>query len=224
MGLYKKCTKYIRKKLGLLKDVEKIENPIDANTMETFDSWFKNKNFVKNYNEKKRLDSFREVISIWENKDVFSNVGSLLDFGCGTGQMVLQINQKFPDIKLSACDFSPESVKITKQLVDSCNCFVDDIFDIKTQEKYDLVLCSEVLEHLLHPNQALKNLSGLLKENGKLIITVPNGRVDTFIGHINFFSPESFKVFLEDNLPGFGIETGLFNQNRNNWAIVYAQK
>ena len=39
-----------------------------------------------------------------------------------------------------------------------------------------------------------------LNTNGKLIISVPDGRIDTFSGHINFWSPESFKIFIEKTI------------------------
>jgi SAM-dependent methyltransferase len=41
------------------------------------------------------------------------------------------------------------------------------------QNTFDLVMCEQVLEHLLHPQRALKNLSAILKPGGLLHITVP---------------------------------------------------
>jgi 2-polyprenyl-3-methyl-5-hydroxy-6-metoxy-1,4-benzoquinol methylase len=87
-------------------------------------------------------------------------------------------------------------------------------------EKYDFVLCTEVLEHLLHPEIALNNIMNMLEENGKALITVPNGRTDTFGGHINFWSPESWNVFIKKNSAGFYSETGLIHNNSANYAIL----
>ncbi len=43
-------------------------------------------------------------------------------------------------------------------------------------KSYDAVICSEVLEHLHEPQALLYVLYQSLKPNGKLIITVPNGK------------------------------------------------
>ena len=53
------------------------------------------------------------------------------------------------------------------------------------------------------------------------MITVPNGRIDTFEGHINFWSPESWKVFIESNISDqeFEVKVGLID-NLTNFAIL----
>lgn len=51
---------------------------------------------------------------------------------------------------------------------------ISDIIDIpEGDESFDAILCSEVLEHLPHPNLALKEFSRLLKKDGVLLITAP---------------------------------------------------
>ena len=42
-------------------------------------------------------------------------------------------------------------------------------------EKYDLILCSEVLEHIAEDRMALGNLYSMCKSGGQVIITVPHG-------------------------------------------------
>ena len=41
------------------------------------------------------------------------------------------------------------------------------------KEEFDLVFCSQVLEHVPHPQKALKEMNRVLKKKGKVIITVP---------------------------------------------------
>ena len=43
-------------------------------------------------------------------------------------------------------------------------------------EQYDAIICSEVLEHLNDPGSLLNVLRSSLKDSGKLIVTVPNGK------------------------------------------------
>ena len=55
------------------------------------------------------------------------------------------------------------------------NCdIICDITNIPlSNNSFDFILCSEVMEHLIDPYQALKELKRILKKNGKLLITVP---------------------------------------------------
>ena len=41
-------------------------------------------------------------------------------------------------------------------------------------EKYDYVISLDVLEHLENPEHVLQNLKKLLKESGKILLSVPN--------------------------------------------------
>jgi SAM-dependent methyltransferase len=51
--------------------------------------------------------------------------------------------------------------------------FLDITGEIQIEEKYDLVLCTNVLEHVYDTNLAIKNLKYLMKEKGHLVISVP---------------------------------------------------
>ncbi|MCD4753855.1 MAG: class I SAM-dependent methyltransferase [Anaerolineaceae bacterium] len=63
----------------------------------------------------------------------------------------------------------------SKQLWDTSQ--IDLVCDITSipepDESFDVILCSEVFEHLPNPIAALKELSRLLKQGGKLILTAP---------------------------------------------------
>ncbi|MDP2750696.1 MAG: class I SAM-dependent methyltransferase, partial [Nanoarchaeota archaeon] len=49
-----------------------------------------------------------------------------------------------------------------------------DITKIKIKQKFDIIFMSQILEHLYEPNKFLQSVKKLLKEDGKLIIMVPN--------------------------------------------------
>jgi SAM-dependent methyltransferase len=50
---------------------------------------------------------------------------------------------------------------------------VCDLYDIPEDEKFDAVLCTEVLEHVVDPVRAVEKLVRLLRPGGTLIITAP---------------------------------------------------
>tara|TARA_B100000161_G_scaffold80293_1_gene55675 strand:+ start:46 stop:570 length:525 start_codon:yes stop_codon:yes gene_type:complete len=51
--------------------------------------------------------------------------------------------------------------------------YLDITNEIQIEEKFDLVLCTNVLEHIFDVTSAIKNLNYLLKEKGHLVVSVP---------------------------------------------------
>ena len=69
-------------------------------------------------------------------------------------------------------------------------------------------MCSEVLEHVDHPDLLLRNASEYLAEGCRLVITVPGGPMSAFdrhIGHRRHYTPESLRDLLEAS--GYEVET-----------------
>ena len=76
------------------------------------------------------------------------------------------------------------------------------------EEKFDVVVNFEVIEHLFSPKDFIVKCKDLLKKNGVLIITCPNGKgFDISIlgnisdavdhEHLNYFNPESLSNLLK---------------------------
>lgn len=80
------------------------------------------------------------------------------------------------------------------------------------EEKYDVIFCTEVLEHMANPTEALLSMFQHLSDTGVLVLTVPDGRQDhhsagriredgsAYWGHVNFWSPESWPCFLQQSV------------------------
>jgi len=95
---------------------------------------------------------------------------------------------------------------------------VQSLLDV--QEQFDIIFCTEVVEHMVDPKTAVKHMLSCLLPNGMLILSVPDGRQDrteagkkredgsSYWGHINFWSPESWHLFLHDCIPHAEIRTG----------------
>lgn len=67
----------------------------------------------------------------------------------------------------------------------------------KHQNAFDLVLCEQVLEHVIDPKQAVQNLAYLLKRGGLLHVTVPainNSHGEPFYFYAGF-PPASLEAF-----------------------------
>jgi len=195
-----------------------VTNAIEHNSQTQIDNFFKDDSLLTNYINEERIEFYREVAGLAKEK-IFSPGQTVVDAGCGTGHLLYYLKEKLGFQKATGLDFSPEAIKIAKKLFPFFDFYEFDIYK-GWNGKFDLVFCTEVLEHLLYPEEALVNLIAMMNENRKILITVPNGRNDTFGGHINFWSPESWEVFIKKNTQGLYTETGSLQNKNVNYAII----
>ena len=50
-----------------------------------------------------------------------------------------------------------------------------NVFEVDFKEAFDCVLITEIIEHVAHPNEFLEKISKLIKPDGIIIMTTPNG-------------------------------------------------
>ena len=50
-----------------------------------------------------------------------------------------------------------------------------NILDLDFSDQFDVILVAEVIEHVAHPDRFLKALAKMLKPNGYIVLTTPNG-------------------------------------------------
>jgi len=105
---------------------------------------------------------------------------SALDIGCGSGNITRHVAD-FAE-RVHAIDVSPKAIEVAQaNLAGSPNITFEalDVFGSGDAERqslfgqYDLVVLSEVLEHLDEDQQALDTISRLIKPGGHLLLTVP---------------------------------------------------
>ncbi|MFC1903318.1 class I SAM-dependent methyltransferase [Chloroflexota bacterium] len=123
---------------------------------------------------RKRLTAVVERVSSYA-KEVQKNRLKILDLGCGIGGMA------FP---LSYLGHTVVGVDVDSQSIEDCNSkntfpnatyLVGDIANLDLLEPFDVVICSEVLEHSLEPNLILQTIKRHLTPDGIAIVTIPNG-------------------------------------------------
>ena len=83
---------------------------------------------------------------------------SVLDVGCGQGSLLQELQSEFPNIKPYGIDVSSAAIELARKRVPSGRFYVFDITDSSLDERCDLVVCSEVLEHIPDDLLALHNL------------------------------------------------------------------
>jgi len=159
----------------------------------------------------KRKEKFKKKFLYYIFKNpwfIDKNIGkSILDLGCGSGELLIF----FKDIgfEVSGIEIDPETSQFLKntynlnihnQDMDSSFPFPDNSFDI--------VVARHSLEHTHNPLRVLLEIKRVLKQNGQLILGLPN--IESFIAkltvenwndldlprHMYHFSPETISLLL----------------------------
>ena len=122
-------------------------------------------------------------------------MANVIDIGCGVGDLLLEARKRQPQLKVSGLDFSDKAVEGARKSLPDGN-FERYVID-KTLpydcNVYDVVFCTDVLEHLEHPKLVITELVRICCPGGSVFIVVPDGDVDQFLGHLWFWNEESLK-------------------------------
>jgi 2-polyprenyl-3-methyl-5-hydroxy-6-metoxy-1,4-benzoquinol methylase len=118
---------------------------------------------------------------------------SILDIGSGTGELISLIQSHSPKADMKACDYIDTLMEISGQKVDVVNLNNDPL--PYESNSFDLVTCTEVIEHLENYHRLVRETHRVLKPNGIVILTTPNilnlrSRLRfMFFGFWNLFGP-----------------------------------
>lgn len=101
------------------------------------------------------------------------NIDSVLDVGCGEGFTLARLQKEKIGKSFEGIDNLDESIEIAKRLHPALNIKKGDIYKLPFKSNsFDLVVCTEVLEHLDNPKKAYKEL--IRVSNKYILISVPN--------------------------------------------------
>jgi SAM-dependent methyltransferase len=129
---------------------------------------------------------------------------SVLDVGCGQGSFLKELQTEFPDIRAHGIDISRTAVELARKRMPDGQFYVVDITETFLDDICDLVVCSEVLEHIPDDLLALQNLK---KMTGKyLLVSTPQGKMRKFekqVGHVRNYAPGELVKKIESS--GFKI-------------------
>lgn len=131
------------------------------------------------------------LIDLYGNKDdtYFSsvNVGILpllpqsadrvIDIGCGEGNTLEWIKERIDVNWIGGVELHEDAAKIACGKLDwLCRENIENVELPFPENSIDLILCLDVLEHLIDPWSTIKKLSRLVSPGGSLIASIPNIR------------------------------------------------
>ena len=130
---------------------------------------------------------------------------SIVDIGCGTGDLLSHLAMEFSPQNLLGLDISKVGILKAQENYPNLNFALievnDDGFSSRAMKSFaDIIVCSEVLEHLEEPKEILRFISNNLRASGVLIVTVPAGPMsflERYIGHHRHYTRESLTDLLE---------------------------
>ncbi len=128
---------------------------------------------------KMRIYLFIDVMRKLINEKVITQFDSAIDIGCNRG-LYSKLISEFGFKRVEGIDIDEPLVKMAKDNFESTEeghrirFNVVNAEELDTTEKYDFILCTEVIEHTQNQTKTIENLNKILKKGGVAIITLPN--------------------------------------------------
>jgi len=153
----------------------------------------------QNIRESGRANARSQLISL--EPYLPDRIGRVLDFGGGTGEMARLFLSKADEVYVVESD--PKCIAVMKeeprlQVIEG-----NSLTDEKFIGFFDLVIFSNVLEHMTHPVRRIQEFSRILSKDGQLFVEVPNeGTSVAQTGwycaqHICYYTMDTFRKLIE---------------------------
>lgn len=158
---------------------------------------YNSENFLVKFVNQRRLDKIADLVPKSKNKL------KILDAGCGEGHLIKTMRKRSGNNMYYGIDITPVAVKATKKRCPNAKIKVGDIRKTGFKDQFfDVIVCTDVIEHIFDYKKAMNELKRVLKKDGFLIISFPNETLLT-IGriflrrkpikvpdHVNSFTPD----------------------------------
>ena len=184
------------------------------------------------------VENIKKHFNILEKKANFLEGYSILDIGCGGGLISEPMSRL--GAKVTGIDASEKNIKIAKSHSNKNKLRINYLKaspeTLNSEEKFDIILNLEVVEHVDNVNLYIKSCSRLLKKNGIMFTATLNRSFVSFIKAIigaeyvlrwlpigthdwnKFIKPEELENFLkEEKFSTLDIKGLTFNPFFNKW-------
>ncbi|MCX7014576.1 MAG: class I SAM-dependent methyltransferase [Candidatus Sumerlaeota bacterium] len=164
--------------------------------------------------------TYREICRLL--KPLLKSGDRVVDIGCGPGALTLYCAMH--GCRATGYEISAKAVDLARKAAERFELgnvdFVNaDVAEADLGTPADLAICSEVLEHLPNDGAMLERINSLLREGGRLFLTVPSSdaplhrlamrlhgrnRFDEEVGHVRRYNEAEIASLLTNH--GFAIE------------------
>ena len=125
----------------------------------------------------------------------------IFDAGMGFGQYTYFMAKRFPESDILAVDVKDEQVEDCRKFFSKCGFKnvkfrIEDLTKINFQNRFDFILCVDVMEHIVEDELVFKNFADALKKGGKVLVNTPSnlGGSDTHSEEDESFIEEHARI------------------------------
>lgn len=130
----------------------------------------RDEHFLK-YREGIDIPKDHKIASQWIKDNKSLSCSSILDFGCGEGEFLANMNLE----DRVGIDYSEFALVNAREKNDSIEFILSDESGLKNiNRSFDVITSFGVLEHIDNPKKVLRSLTKLCSENGIIIISCPS--------------------------------------------------
>ncbi len=98
---------------------------------------------------------------------------NILDVGCATGYVGEELKNNGNYVV--GLDVSPEAIIRAKKKLDEAYVFnLESELDFPGKKNFDLIIMSEVIEHLFLPQEVIKKIANRMQPHGQILVSTPN--------------------------------------------------
>ncbi len=101
----------------------------------------------------------------------------ILEIGCGQGATLIKLKELGKASEVVGLDINKDVLLKNRYKLD--NILIGDIESLEipySEEYFDIIICADILEHLIDPWNTIKKLKKYIKNSGLLIVSIPNIR------------------------------------------------
>ena len=144
----------------------------------------------------------------------------VMEFGPANGRLTKYLNKK-KSCSMTIVEIDEDAGKEAAEFADEAylgkdNGDIEKYYWAQTAKKYDYIVLADVLEHLSNPKKVLQKCYSLLKEDGKILVSIPNLAHNSILislyndefeydktglldrTHIHFFTNTSFRKMISN--------------------------
>ncbi len=125
--------------------------------------------FDPNYSSNIRLD----VINLIDEED-FEKPINVLEIGCGCGGSLLMVKARYKNANIYGLEIDEDSGGVASAIFPTVIGNIENETLPYEQDFFDYILIGDVIEHLIEPDEVLKKLYPYLKDEGRIVASIPN--------------------------------------------------
>lgn len=163
---------------------------------------------VQKYWQQRKTDEIKNCLEI-KNDDV------IVDIGCGSGVQIRETGASSAKLAIGV-DLSRNAISYAKtKKIPNTDYIIADAEKLPFKsEAVNKIICAEIIEHLMNPDDMILEVKRVLKKDGEIVITTPNefsfwGIYELFWDlfgrgrnygqtHLMFYSPGELRNFFHD--------------------------